>query len=1464
MSTSRPAGRRLLALPVAVFMLAGLLPLGLPAPVAAVILAPPTLDAPASGATVSANPVFAWEAVSGAVRYRIEVSASPTFSPTIVGDETASLRYTPTTDLPVGTLYWQVAARDATNTLGTYQGSTFVKDWASAPNPTAPADGAVLTFPTDPLLFAWDALPGAQSYQLQVDDDDQFINPLLYSTKNTSFVVTEPKTSGQTFYWQVRGIAGTLVSAWSAPMTFSVQWPSVPTLVYPAQGQELTDLYFDWDPVPGASTYQIQVSPNGDWAGILTMDRIVKGTRYVPHEAALNNGAYFWRVRPRDASVAGNYGGWSEEREFERSWQPRPVPLTPANGDYYVETPTFSWTPVEHAAYYELQLSTDPNFFTWSRCYTNHTSYTPYGRVTSAGEPGECVFDPQPGQTYYWRVRGIDPPILNPGAQEPGVLGLWSNSSDLDVWSFVYVPAMPEPVDPPSGSTLEVPTLTWSDASGATKYMATIVKATGAIVSQGTTFATSWTPPTALNTADGPFRWYVQAYTFNNRWSPIPAQGSWWSFNLTPIVATASAPEQMAPADMASSYDMPALAWEPVVGADHYQVWYTNGSVYFQLGSDVDYPSMTFTTTSMSAGTYHWYVRAFSSQGADLGSSSDVWSFVIDVPDLLEPEAYVTPERCLPGGGCDPIADTPTLAWDPVPGALSYEVYVALDPNFTNKYREYSTSFTQLTPRESFVDNQAGQAFYWFVRPLRSNNSGRFDSQAQLNASAFQKRSEGIHRVAPAQDAHVANEITFEWQDFLAVNQGLTPPVTQEAKQYRVQVSSVADFASLLESPLIDEPFWTPWDKTYPEGPIYWRVQATDGSNGSLTFSSSGHVVKDSPPVVPMSPPEGGLVPGVPYLQWAPQDYAASYDVQIDEDPLFSTPILTTTTRMSAWTYAEPLATGTYYWRVRRNDADTRDGPWSVTRSFRLQPDSPTLIGPANGANPSPTTLVLQWMSARPAPKYTVELSVSPTLATSVSGFPVTTVMTSFAPKTLLTNGTYYWRVKALNASGTALATSGTGSFTVDSTRPSVTALSPASSATITSAFTVTFSEPVINVDDSTFVVTAAGSSTALAGTVSVLSPTSARFTPAALLVPGQTYTVALTSGVTDPVGNPLLPYSVNVRTATIVQQNSPAVRETWGRWTTSSANGGTMKMARTASSKLTFSFTGTGVSLVGYRGPYGGYASVYLDGVAQTSSLSFYSSASQYKRTLWTKTGLADGPHTVMVMARGTKPSAAKDTWVYVDAFVVGGVTYQESDPGVKDLFRAVSTSSASASSYDVASNVSATGRSGASLTFQFRGTGITWYATKGTASGKASVYIDNVYKGTVGPLPFLDGVQAGRLDVGHALQRAPHDQDRRQRNQADQVQGLRRLVRLLRHQVAGCAPFGPPPAARAAGRRCWADGDVARAQPAGRSAATSPTAGQTPCGAACRTCALAQVVTDSARGYHAAGYRDDRTPGR
>jgi hypothetical protein len=224
-----------------------------------------------------------------------------------------------------------------------------------------------------------------------------------------------------------------------------------------------------------------------------------------------------------------------------------------------------------------------------------------------------------------------------------------------------------------------------------------------------------------------------------------------------------------------------------------------------------------------------------------------------------------------------------------------------------------------------------------------------------------------------------------------------------------------------------------------------------------------------------------------------------------------------------------------------------------------------------------------------------------------------------------------------------------------------------------------------------------------------------------------------LTSGITDLAGNPLAAYSWTTRAEVKIENTSPAFHETWDRHTSASASGGAFSVAQTSGFSARFAFEGTDVALVGARSSSGGYANVSIDGGAATK-VSFYHSSTQWQRAVWSKSGLADARHAVVVTVLGSKPSAAKATNVYIDAFKVAGTTYQENDAHVTDSFRRVKSSAASGGSYDLATHVSA-GHTGSrpSYSVTFRGTRVSVYGTRTTTSGTAAVYIDGKLTATV-----------------------------------------------------------------------------------------------------------------------------------
>jgi len=93
--------------------------------------------------------------------------------------------------------------------------------------------------------------------------------------------------------------------------------------------------------------------------------------------------------------------------------------------------------------------------------------------------------------------------------------------------------------------------------------------------------------------------------------------------------------------------------------------------------------------------------------------------------------------------------------------------------------------------------------------------------------------------------------------------------------------------------------------------------------------------------------------------------------------------------------------------------------------------------------------------------------------------------------------------------------------------------------------------------------------------------------------------------------------------------------------------------VASTAGEQATFTFTGTDLRWIGFRGPQAGIARVSLDGVF-IQQIDFYATAEEVQAGVFQTTGLASGNHTLMIEVTGTKNPDSTGTFVVVDAFDV------------------------------------------------------------------------------------------------------------------------------------------------------------------------------------------------------------------
>jgi hypothetical protein len=411
---------------------------------------------------------------------------------------------------------------------------------------------------------------------------------------------------------------------------------------------------------------------------------------------------------------------------------------------------------------------------------------------------------------------------------------------------------------------------------------------------------------------------------------------------------------------------------------------------------------------------------------------------------------------------------------------------------------------------------------------------------------AFNKKSNPVELESPADQARVENDVTLTWTDFLETNStGAAGTVDDtgvkariSAMHYRVEVSTVPNFQSTIDSVEVDQTTYTAHTETYPEGTLYWRVAAYDGSDNRLTNSETRSFVKSSPTPRLTSPAGNRTVSQTEPFTWQPLDFAASYDIEVykngDTVGQSANRVFSGTSKQVAITAASPLPASElpYTWRIRRNDADNRDGAWTElsdpNASFRVTGEAPTQLAPAPGDVVDDDGALFTWQQPGTATtSYRFERRAVG--STSVAEL-VTTVGLAWAPTKTVKEGTWEWRVSSLDAAGKVIRSTGWRQFTVDATRPTVTVRRPTGKVARTTTFSATFSEPVVNVTSSTARVYLKGSPDPVSARVTLnRTRRTATIDPVRNLKAGKVYTVKLSGAITDTATNPLVASSWKV-----------------------------------------------------------------------------------------------------------------------------------------------------------------------------------------------------------------------------------------------------------------------------------------------------------------------------------------------
>ena len=483
----------------------------------------PVLNLPADGTTENnKRPTFSWDAAFDAATYTLQILQDDKVVVTGTAKAPAHA-YTPVVDLLSGTTYmWRVRANNGVNS-GEYSDPFTFTTSANPPKIpvlTSPSTNALVDSAVTQTLV-WSITPPvsptAASYEVEYATNSTFINSTVVPISVTQLPISiGTLLPNRTYSWHVRSWSGANAtgnhSAWSATRTFRTML-STPMLNLPTDSTFLDNKRptFEWDEVPGATTYTLQILYGTKVVNTGTIK--VPAYVYTPAVDLLPSSTYTWKVKANGT----NTGNYSVPFTFTTSDNSPKIPAlsAPANAALVDSTvaQTLDWNQVlgvtatsavatyPAAACFEVEYAMNSSFSGVSDTIVVVNDNTIAGTHTTP-------ILLSPGRTYSWRVRSWS------GTNATGIHSAWSLVRTIKV---KFVAPVLDSVVVTSGS----PTFVWHSANGLwTNYTLTILDAaTNKVVKSFTITAptTTYTIPAASLPA-GTYKWQVK---INGLYTPI-------------------------------------------------------------------------------------------------------------------------------------------------------------------------------------------------------------------------------------------------------------------------------------------------------------------------------------------------------------------------------------------------------------------------------------------------------------------------------------------------------------------------------------------------------------------------------------------------------------------------------------------------------------------------------------------------------------------------------------------------------------------------------------------------------------------------------------------------------------------------------------------------------------------------------------------------------------------------------
>jgi hypothetical protein len=749
----------------------------------------PALQSPTSGSplTFPNNPVvLKWAGVPGAAHYLVSVASDPTLGSLVLhysnqddpkgAPNVAATSAAITSALAPGPYYWNVMPVDAEGNRGVATStSSFSWQWNSVTaahmDDLNPAPEAF-----DP-RFSWNPVPGAARYEVEINSSVDFAPGSKVCCSGATIATSLSPTQvlkDNVYYWRVRaldpdGNAGVWNYGGSFTKTFDKVPPAGPVPGTSIKNVRMRDNLSDpgtdvdagtagyqtrvpvvrWDPVPGASSYEVQIAdwtgsacawatagylkttavtqwsplatPSGNpvvWQGAVAQDILPLIPRATP---------YCFRIRARSDRAAGGQEVWGDYTYLQNgnvdstspvgpsfTWTAYPDASDPSNSalcgnypcaDAYLEptmgstsgtTPLFTWKTVAGANSYFVVVARDANFSNIiDEAFTRIPAYAPRPRTYT-----------DETTTYYWAVL----PSTVAGGTDAPPLDLSSAKGSFQKQSTP--PSLVSPVG--VQAFLDQPTFRWTPTLGARRYRLQVSAdpTFGSPLDDVVTDATSYSSDTTYP-ADTVLYWRVRADDENLTGLTWSAIGTFQKKLASPVPSAANATK---------GDQLPVWAWSPVQGASSYDISIDKPDGTHSSFDGFRTPVASFIKMT-GTGVFHWRVRAEfpkDTTGTVPGPYSATQSFTRTIGEPVNARTDSDKTHVL-------------LAWDPRLGVQQYKVQISSTPDFSRVVETVSTETTSYAPTMLQYGYQSGGNLYWRVAGVdEDRNQGDWTQVQQI------------------------------------------------------------------------------------------------------------------------------------------------------------------------------------------------------------------------------------------------------------------------------------------------------------------------------------------------------------------------------------------------------------------------------------------------------------------------------------------------------------------------------------------------------------------------------------------------------------------------------------------------------------------------------------------------------------------------------------------------------------